>query len=82
MGEKTRVITIENINHCQVEGGEWGGIPTLTVHGRSPGGQFVRVVLHVPLGMLGYIGKDVHKALDNIQSSLATSRSQAKGERQ
>lgn len=82
MSDKKRKITLAGYFHSDSSTPGWDGSSTLTLYGKSPGGQHLEVVISVSPTSLGYLGRTVRTALAKHEASLEEAKRRARGDEQ
>jgi hypothetical protein len=80
MSDKPKKINLAGFFHTECSAPGWDGASTLTLHGRSPGGQMLVVAITIAPSGLGYLGRTVHAALDKHAANIDDAKQRAKGE--
>lgn len=77
-----RKINLASCYHVESTSPGWDGVSSITIHGRSPGGQLIAVTVTVSAVALGYMGREIRKGLLKHEEAVQTALRRASGEEQ
>lgn len=77
---ETRKVNLAGYHHVEGSAPDWEGRSTLTIHGRTPGGQLLIINVSTSATALGYMGREIQKALKKHADAVAEAQRRASGE--